>query len=59
VSLGKKFFENQRGELRIAVTDLLDQNKSLNRSVTETYIEDVENQILGRFLMVTFTYTVR
>jgi hypothetical protein len=59
VSLGKKFFENQRGELRIAVTDLLDQNKSLNRSVTETYIEDTENQILGRFLMVTFTYTVR
>lgn len=59
VSLGKKFFENQRGELRLAVTDLLDQNKSLNRSVTETYIEDTENRILGRFLMATFTYTVR
>jgi outer membrane receptor protein involved in Fe transport len=59
VSLAKKLFDNQRGELRLGVTDLLDQNKSLNRSVTETYIEDTENRILGRFLMATFTYTVR
>jgi hypothetical protein len=59
VSVGKKFMENDRGELRVTVTDLLDQNKSVSRTVTETYIEDSQNQVLGRYVMLTFTYTVR
>ena len=46
-------------DLRLTVTDLLDQNKRINRTVTETYVEDTQNQALGRYLMLTFTYTVR
>jgi hypothetical protein len=59
VSLAQKFFENKSCELRIGVTDLLDQNKSVNRNVTETYIEDSQNQVLGRYFLLQFTYTVR
>jgi hypothetical protein len=59
ISLGRKFFENQRGELKITVTDLLDQNKSVNRNVTDTYVEDTQNNVLGRYFMAMFTYTVR
>ena len=59
VNLGKKLFANQRGELTLGAIDLLNQNKSVNRTVTETYIEDSQNNVLGRYLMLTFTYTVR
>ena len=59
LSLAKKLFENQRGELRGSVTDLLNQNTSVSRTVTETYLEDRQNQALGRYLMLSFTYTLR
>lgn len=59
LGLGKKLLENDRGELRLSVTDLLNQNRNVNRTVTETYVEDTRNQVLGRFIMLTFTYTLR
>ncbi len=58
-SLARKFFENERGELRFSISDILNQNKSVGRNVTESYIEDSENRVLGRYFMVTFTYTLR
>ena len=39
--------------------DLLKQNRSITRNVTETYIEDVQNQVLQRYFMLTFTYNLR
>ncbi len=57
--VGKKFFDGDKGELRLTVTDLLNQNKSINHTTTDTYIEDTQNRILGRFLLLTFTYTLR
>lgn len=59
LSLGKKIFDNQNGEIRLTITDLLNQNTSVNRSVTETYVEDSNNQVLGRYLLLMFTYTLR
>ncbi len=59
LSLGRKFLSDQKGELRVGVTDLLNQNKSINRTVTETYVEDDQNAALGRYLMATFTYTIK
>lgn len=59
LSLGKKFFANERGELQLTVNDLLAQNKSLNRTVTDTYVDDVANEVLTRYVMLTFSYTVR
>jgi len=59
MSLGKKFFSKQQGELTASVVDLLNQNKSVNRTVTGTYVEDTQNNVLGRYFMLTFTYTVR
>jgi hypothetical protein len=59
ISLGKKFFADQRGELLVSVYDLLNQNKSVNRNVTDTYIEDTTSKVLNRYVMVTFTYNLR
>ena len=59
MSLGKKMFSKDEGEMTFSVVDLLNQNKSVNRTVTGTYVEDTQNNVLGRYLMLTFTYTVR
>jgi hypothetical protein len=59
IALGKKFLSDQKGEIRLTVTDLLNQNKSVNRTITETYVEDTQNEVLGRYSMLTLTYTLR
>lgn len=59
VSVGKKFFPKQNGDLRLSVYDLLKQNNNIQRNIQPTYIEDVETRTLQRFFMLTFTYTIR
>ena len=58
-SVGYKFLKNNAGELSLSVFDALKQNNSITRTITETYIEDVTTQVLQRYFMLTFTYTVR
>ena len=58
-SLGKKLFKNRRGEIQLSVFDLLRQNNSISRNVTETYIEDVRTAVLQRYIMLGFTYQLR
>ena len=59
VSAGKKFLKDQKGELKLSVFDLLKQNKSITRTVAETYIEDVQSRVLQRYFMLTFTYKLK
>jgi hypothetical protein len=59
MSIGKKFLKGQNGELKLSVFDLLKQNQSISRSVEETYIEDVQTQVLPQYFMLTFTYRIR
>jgi len=59
VGFGKKLFKEQQGELRLSVSDLLNQNTSVSRNVTETYVEDVQNNILNRYFLLTFTYNFK
>ncbi len=59
MSLGKKFLKNERGDLRLTVFDLLNQNTSISRNITNAYIEDIETIVLQRYLMLTFTYDIR
>lgn len=59
VGVGKKILKDQRGELRLSVFDILNQNNSVSRNVTENYVEDVGNSILNRYFMLTFSYNFR
>jgi len=56
---GYRFLKDRRGELRLSVFDLLKQNNSIVRNVTETYVEDVQTEVLQQFFMLTFTYNIR
>lgn len=58
-SVGKKFLKKRQGELKLSVFDLLKQNQSVVRNVGETFIEDVQTQVLQQYFMLTFTYTLR
>ncbi|HMO61608.1 MAG TPA: TonB-dependent receptor [Ferruginibacter sp.] len=57
--IGKKFLKGQAGELKLSVFDLLKQNRSISRTVTESFIEDVQNQALTQYFMLSFTYKLK
>jgi hypothetical protein len=58
-AIGKKFFKNRTGELKLSVFDLLKQNQSVAREVTANYIEDTQSQVLRQYFMLTFTYSLK
>jgi hypothetical protein len=59
MSVGKKIFKNQRGEISLNVYDLLGQNANVRRDVTDIYIEDTETNVLSRYFMLSFSYNLR
>ena len=59
IAIGQKFLKNQMGELKLSVFDLLKQNRSITRNVTPSYIQDVNNQVLQQYFMLTFTYKLK
>ena len=47
---------NNKGTLTLVGYDILGKNNGYRRSVTETYIQDIENKILEQYFMLTFSY---
>ncbi len=58
-AIGKKFLKNKAAELKLSVFDLLKQNRSITRTVADTYIQDVQTQVLQQYFMLTFTYSLK
>ena len=58
-SIGKKLFKNQRGEINVQVNDILNQNKSFSRIVSENYIQNVTSNVLGRYVCISFVYNLK
>jgi hypothetical protein len=59
VALAKQFFKGNTGEVRIQAFDLLNQNRSLVRNTTDTYLEDVQSRVLRQYVLVSFVYNLR
>lgn len=59
MSIGKKIFKNERGELSLNVYDLLGQNNNIRRNISEFYVEDVQSSVLQRYFMLSFSYNLR
>ena len=59
MSAGKKFLKDQSSELKLSVFDLLKQNRSITRTITETYVEDVQTDVLRQYFMLTFSYKLK
>ena len=57
-SISKSVFK-QRGTIEFAARDLLNQGIGINRQNNFNYIEDVNIKSLGRYVMMTFSYSLR
>lgn len=58
-SLGYKFLKDKSLQADIYAFDLLDQNNSISRTITDAYVEDAQTQVLQRYVMLRLTYTLR
>jgi hypothetical protein len=59
MSVGKKIFNNQRGEISLMVYDLFGENANVRRNINETFVEDVQTNVLQTYVMLSFTYNLR
>ena len=58
-ALNYLLFKKQQGMLRLAVYDILKQNAGVYRSITPTYTEDRQSQVLQRYFLLSFIYNLR
>lgn len=56
---GYKFLKDKTLEAKISVFDILNQNRSIGRTVTGNYTEDFNTTVLKRYFMFTLTYTFK
>lgn len=52
----KQFLKDKSGAIRLHAYDLLDEQVSISRSVTESSISDTRTNRLARYFMLSFTY---
>jgi hypothetical protein len=57
-SISKLFLKDKSIEAKFTAFDLLKQNRSINRSVQENYIEDSRSNVLTQYYMVTVKYNL-
>ncbi len=57
-SLAYQLFKKKNGELKFSVNDLLNQNQSISRTISESSVVDTRSNVLKRYFMLTFTYNL-
>ncbi len=58
-SLGYKFLADKSLQLDAYVFDILKQNNSITRTITDSYIEDSQTTLLQRFMMLRLSWRIR
>lgn len=59
MDVGFRIPPSKKTEVKLTVFDLLNQNVSIDRNVTDVFVEDVRTQVLRQYFMVTVTYNLR
>jgi hypothetical protein len=57
-SIAKQVFKKKNGEIRLSVFDLLNENTSVNKTVTSSQEAYTRTNTLTRYAMLTFTYNL-
>jgi hypothetical protein len=55
--MSRQFFKN-KGTFKVSVNDLFNQNTGISRSVGSNQISDVNFNVLKRYYMFSFTYSL-
>ena len=57
-SVSKLLFKNKKGELKLAVLDILNRNTGFTRTSDANYIQDEFTTSLRRYVLLSFTYAI-
>jgi hypothetical protein len=57
-SIAKQIFKKKNGEFKLSVNDIMNQNQSIVRSVSENTITDTRTVVLKRYFLLSFTYNL-
>ena len=58
IEAGYRFAKNNKAEMKLVIFDLLNQNNSISRTVSDVAITDVYTNVLTRYGLLTFTYII-
>lgn len=58
-SVGYKLLKDRSLEVSLNCFDLLNENNSIARNITETWIEDSRTNVLGRYVMLNLSWNMR
>lgn len=53
---GYKFLKDDRAELSLLAFDILNENTSISRNITESYFEDVTTEVIDQYFMLSLRY---
>ena len=56
--VSKGILKNKKGEIRLSVNDLLNQNTGVDRSASGNVIRDSQYTVLKRYVLLSFTYNL-
>ncbi|MBO9199829.1 MULTISPECIES: outer membrane beta-barrel protein [Niastella] len=57
-SLAYQLFKKKNGELKFSVNDIMNQNQSISRTISDGTITDTRANVLRRYFLLTFTYNL-
>ena len=58
-SVSRFIMKDKRGEIKLSCFDILDKNRGINRTSNSNYIQEVRSNSLGRYLMLSFVYSLK
>jgi outer membrane receptor for ferrienterochelin and colicin len=58
LSVSRFVLKNNSGEMKVGVTNLLDQSMSVTQTASDNYLQQETTNNLGRFYMISFTYAI-
>lgn len=58
IEAGYRFLKDNKGEFKLSIFDLLNQNNAIGRTVNDVTIEDTFTRVLTRYGLISFTYII-
>ncbi|HZV68966.1 MAG TPA: outer membrane beta-barrel protein [Saprospiraceae bacterium] len=58
-SISRFILPKDRGQIKLSIFDVLDENRGLSRNSDINYIEEIRTNSIGRYVMLSFVYSIK